>query len=82
MYQGIKYCISVNNEYSQLFSCNSGVRQGEYLSPVLFSLYLNDIENQLINVNCPGVTPTIDGRDNFLEIGMHLFDYVPTSLRC
>ena len=50
MYQGIKSCVSVNNEsaYSQLFSYNSGVRQGEHFPPVFFSLFLNDLENHLI----------------------------------
>ena len=32
---------------------------------VLFSLYLNDLENYVINVDCPE-------QDNVLEIGMHL----------
>ena len=45
MYQCIKSYIRVNNKYSQLFTCNSGVRQGKTMSPVLFSLYLNDLEN-------------------------------------
>ena len=67
-----KTCISVSNEYSQSFACNSGVRQGENLSTVLFSLYLNELENHLINYNCTGVVPTLDEQNNFLEIGMHL----------
>ena len=72
MYKGIKSCVSVNNECSQLFFCNTGVRQGENLSPVLFSLYLNDLENHLLNLNCTGVAPIIEAQDNFLELGIHL----------
>ena len=40
----VKYCNKIGNE----FCCNLGVRQGECLSPLLFSLFLNDIEEQFI----------------------------------
>ena len=43
-YQNIKTCIRKGNEYSELFNCEIGVKQGENLSPYLFSLYLNDLE--------------------------------------
>ena len=45
IYDNAKSCVKVNNEFSDTFSCNIGVRQGENLSPLLFSLYLNDFEN-------------------------------------
>ena len=38
----VKFCNKLGNE----FTCSLGVRQGECLSPILFSLYLNDIEEQ------------------------------------
>ena len=52
MYQGLKSLILVNNIQSALFPCNIGIRQGENLLPVLFSLYLNDLEDYLINQCC------------------------------
>jgi hypothetical protein len=39
MYDESKPRIKSNNECSNLFFCNVGVRQGENLSPVLFALY-------------------------------------------
>ena len=48
MYQNIKTCIRKGNEYSDYFNCEVGVKQGENLSPFLFSLYLNDLESFFI----------------------------------
>ena len=36
--------VKYDNVLSDSFVCNLGVRQGESLSPFLFSMYLNDIE--------------------------------------
>jgi hypothetical protein len=38
------------------FDCNNGVRQGENLSPFLFSIYLNDLEQFLNDRNVNGLT--------------------------
>lgn len=49
MYQGIKSLISMDGTTSDFINCNVGVRQGENLSPFLFSLYIIDLENFLFN---------------------------------
>ena len=55
MYDDIKSCISVNNDSSAFFICNCGVRQGDNLSPVLFSIFLNDLEEYLIADRINGI---------------------------
>ena len=55
IYQGIKSCISLNGQNSNFFYSNTGLRQGERLSPLLFSLFLNDLENFMIAHGCDGV---------------------------
>ena len=40
MYRSVKSRV----KYENVLSENSGVRQGECLSPFLFSMYVNDIE--------------------------------------
>ena len=47
LYQNTKACIKLNNSISPTFSCNIGVRQGDNLSPLLFSLFINDFEEFL-----------------------------------
>ena len=63
MYRDIKSCVSLLSEESAFFSSLSGVRQGENLSLVLFSLYLNDLEIFLLNNSTTGITIDYDTND-------------------
>ena len=45
MYQNIKFCVASEGKLSDFFVSNVGVRQGENLSPLLFSVYVDDLEN-------------------------------------
>ena len=49
MYKNIKSCVKNNGETSAFFASQCGVRQGENLSPVLFAMYLNDLESYLLS---------------------------------
>ena len=48
MYRDIKFKVELNNKLSDVFSCMTGVRQGECLSPILFAMYVNGIEQEFI----------------------------------
>ncbi len=56
LYKGAKSCVSNGRKAnpSSFFNCDIGVRQGENLSPVLFSLFLNDLES-FISGRCEGL---------------------------
>ena len=56
MYNQIKSRISHNNEILDYFNCDDGVRQGENMSPFLFSIYLNDLHGFLLNANLEGLS--------------------------
>ena len=43
LYANVKSCVRVGHLKSELFCSNVGLRQGEYLTPLLFSLFLNDL---------------------------------------
>ena len=55
MYNSVKSRVKTQGELSDEFDCLIGVRQGECLSPFLFSLFLNDLEQSLVDGNFTGL---------------------------
>ena len=75
MYKNIKSRVKTAEGMSAFFPCQTGVRQGENLSPLLFSIYLNDLRGYF-NINqVPGVSCETDEEDIyvFLKIIVLLF---------
>ena len=73
MYIHIKSCISLNGECSEYFQCHQGLRQGDYLSPILFSLYLNDLENYLLTNGSPFLEINNNDLDVYLKLIVLLY---------
>ena len=56
MYSSIKSCVKIDERsITEMFSCTKGIRQGDGLSPVLFSLFMNDLPQYFREHHCPGV---------------------------
>ena len=55
MYQNIKSCVLFSGQSSNFFNSDIGVRQGDNLSPLLFSIFLNDLQEHLAADNVKGV---------------------------
>ena len=49
LYVNAKSCVKKGQNLSDFFHCNVGVRQGDNLSPLLFAMYINDLESYLKN---------------------------------
>ena len=47
MYQNVKSQVRVDGTLSEQFDCHLCVQQGESLSPFLFSLFVNDMKQEL-----------------------------------
>ncbi|MCG8046717.1 MAG: reverse transcriptase domain-containing protein [Candidatus Thiodiazotropha endolucinida] len=60
MYSNIKSRVTTNEGSTAFFPCCKGVRQGENLSPFLFSIYLNDLEHFFMSHGANGVTCEVD----------------------
>ena len=78
LYKNAKSGVKVNDNTSPLFNCNVGVRQGENLSPLLFAIFLNDLESTLRKDHVQGlnfVNQLIINNlsDNDVEMWLRLF---------
>ena len=71
MYENIKSIIMTSEGTSAYFLCCTGVRQGENMSPFLFSIYLNDLERYLLSNYITGVTCEVN--DEFIYVYLKLY---------
>ena len=55
IYDGCKASINLNRHLTDAFATEYGVKQGDCLSPTLFSLFINDMADE-IKSNCNGVS--------------------------
>ena len=63
--------VRINDLYTDWFSVKSGVRQGDSFSPLLFSLYVNDLAVEISSLNCG-----VDFGDDSISILMYADDMV------
>ena len=68
LYAQVKSCVFLNGKKSDFFISARGVRQGENLSPLLFSLFVNDIEDEFLKQNCKYINLDDDRLDNFIKL--------------
>ena len=69
MYTGVKSCVQYNGGQSDFFPCLTGARQGENVSPFLFPIFLNDLEDYFCQL---GGIPLENIRDK-LESELHVY---------
>ena len=55
MYTKVKSCVRVNNSYSDFFDNYIGLMQGEIISPIMFAMFLEDLELFLQDPNHSGI---------------------------
>ena len=66
MHSKAKSVVPVQGVTSSSFPCNIGVRQGENLSPLLFSIYLADLKTFLAE-QCTGLRYVNEAQEELLD---------------
>ena len=69
MYDSAKSCVQNGGDVSAFFECNIGVRQGENLSPLLFSIFLNDLSD-FLSAGTEGIRVeyNVNGLDCYIKL--------------
>ena len=55
LYDKVKCCVKYKGVLSDYFQSDVGSMQGETLSPLLFSLYVSNLEIHFVKDNCPSL---------------------------
>ena len=63
IYSSSTSCIRINNKLTDWFDCKNGVKQGDNLSPTLFSVFVNDL---VCEINAMDLGVNLDGEKNSL----------------
>ena len=66
LYKHAKSCVKSQGNKSSFFNCLTGVRQGENLSPLLFALFLSDLES-FLSSKYNGLKKFQDNANNFID---------------
>ena len=59
IYAGSESCVRINNMLSEWFSCSIGTKQGDCISPTIFSIFINDL---VADINALDLGVEIDNR--------------------
>ena len=80
LYESVQCTIKVNDLFSPWFFVTHGIKQGCKISPTLFSIYINDLAQEINRLNC-GVN--LDG--TIISVLLYADDIVliaPTDKAC
>ena len=66
MYNVVKSKVRAGNDLTESFLCPRGLKQGELCSPVLFTLFINELANEIMQRGRHGIQLIPDLIENFI----------------
>jgi len=66
MYISVKARVRNGSKLSDVINCSFGVKQGDVCSPILFSLFINELVLEVVNNGRHGVTLSLDAFELFI----------------
>ena len=74
LYENTQACVKINENLTPWFVTNNGVRQGDCLSPTLFSCFINDLATEIkaLNIGIPD-------QESFINVMLYADDVVILS---
>ena len=79
LYSNPRSRVHLQGYYTDYFGCPVGVKQGDCLSPTLFSIYINDLASQIKETGI-GVGLTLEGESGFPESIILIYCYMQMTL--
>ena len=80
IYNNVRSKVTTHEGATIFFPCLTGVRQGENLSPLLFSLYLNDLNHYLMSNNAGGSTCEFNSEDIYIYLKIMVLLYADDTV--
>ncbi|MEW8542876.1 MAG: reverse transcriptase family protein [Candidatus Thiodiazotropha sp.] len=80
LYGNIKSRIKSPGGTSAFFPCRTGVRQGENLSPFLFSIFINDLETYFQQHNISGINCEYNDDDIYIYFKLFILLYADDTV--
>ena len=80
IYSNVKSKVVTQKGASIFFPCLTGVRQGENLSPFLFSIFVNDLNHFLMSKGLNGLTCEFNNNDIYIYLKLMLLVYADDTV--
>ncbi|MCW4343991.1 MAG: reverse transcriptase family protein [Candidatus Thiodiazotropha endolucinida] len=80
IYKNVKSKVATHEGTTMYFPCLTGVRQGENLSPFLFSIYVNDLNHFLMSKNLNGSTSEFNSESIYIYLKIMILLYADDTV--